>query len=152
MGSDSRRYVLRQDKQGMTWDLLLYVPTVVILLSIGLKLWFGSNRNWTYLLLFMASFFFIQGAMRILKSRLMLLPTAPTAVEFSKQRIRLELRSGRQVELVSELRYFPDFAGKSIALSGNDLNGRKQQYILHRGQFASEGEFKDLRAVLEVYR
>ena len=152
MASDSRWYDLQQDKQGMIWDLLLYVPTVVFLLSIGLKLWFGPYKNWTYLLLFMASFFFIQGFMRIAKSRLMLLPGSPTALEVGRQRVRLKLHNGEQVELVQEVRYFPDMAGKSLAISGIDLNGKKQQYVLHRGQFSSEGEFKDVRGYLEVYR
>lgn len=152
MGADSRRFVLHQDKQGMTWDLLLYVPTVLILASIGLKLWFGPNKHWTYLLLFMASFFFIQGLMRILKTRLLLLPGAPVALDLGKQRVRLGLRNGEQVELVKELRYFPDYAGKSIAITGIDLNGRKLQYILHRGQFASEADFKDVKGFLEPYK
>ncbi len=152
MGAESRRYDLQQDKQGMIWDLLLYVPTVVFLLSIGLKLWFGPYKHWTYLLLFMATFFFIQGFMRIMKTRLMLLPSAPVALEIDKQRIRLALRNGEGVELVQEVRYFPDMAGKSVAISGIDINGKKQQYVLHRGQFDSESAFKDVRGYLEVYR
>ena len=152
MGAESRRYDLQQDKQGMIWDLLLYVPTVVFLLSIGLKLWFGPYKHWTYLLLFMATFFFIQGFMRIMKTRLMLLPSAPVALEIDKQRIRLALRNGERVELVQEVRYFPDMAGKSVAISGIDINGKKQQYVLHRGQFDSESAFKDVRGYLEVYR
>jgi hypothetical protein len=152
MGADSRCYVLHRDKQGMTWDLLLYVPTVLILASIGLKLWFGPDRHWTYLLLFMASFFFIQGSMRILKTRLLLFPGAPVKLSLAKQRVKLQLRNGDEVELVRELRYFPDYAGKSIALTGIDLNGRKLQYILHRGQFSSDAEFKDLKGFLEPYK
>ena len=73
-------------------------------------------------------------------------------MEIGKQRIRLMLRNGQQVELVQEVRYFPDMAGKSLAISGNDINGKKQQYVLHRGQFGSETEFKDVRGYLEVYR
>lgn len=147
-----KRFDLHPDRRGMAWDLLLYVPTVAILASIGLILWFGPNHRWTYLLLFMASFFFIQGLMRILKTRLMVLPGAPVALDVNKQRIRLDLRGGRQVDLVKDLRYFPDLAGKSVAITGIDINGRKQQFILHRGQFASDATFNDLRGFLEVYR
>lgn len=152
MGSEARRYVLHQDKKGMTWDLLLYVPTVVILGSIAMRLWYGGDKGWAYLPMALASFFFIQGAMRILKTRLMLLPQAPIAVDIAKQRIKLELRNGAVVELVSSLRYFPDYAGKTVAMSGVDLNGKTHQVILHLGQFGNASEFKDLRGFLEVYR
>lgn len=152
MGSDSQRYVLHQDKQGLIWDLLLYVPTVAILVAIGFKLWYSANQNWTYLLLFLATFFFISGLSRILKTRLMALPSAPVALDVSKQRVHLDLRNGASVELVKDLRYFPDYAGKSMAITGVDLNGKKQQYIFHRGQFSSESEFKELQGQLSIYR
>lgn len=58
MASKERRYELQQDRKGMVWDLLLYVPTVAALLLIGGKLWFGPNQNWAYLLIFLGTFFF----------------------------------------------------------------------------------------------
>ena len=64
----------------MMWDLLLYVPTVLALFAIGLKLWFGPTQTWAYVLFFMASFFLFAGANRVLSGRLMLLPSAPCAI------------------------------------------------------------------------
>lgn len=61
----------------MVWDLLLYVPVVVVLFSLGLQLWYGSGSSWSYLLVFLATLFFLIGANRILKTRLMVLPSAP---------------------------------------------------------------------------
>ena len=149
--ADNKRYDLIQDRRGMTWDLLLYVATVIALLSIGLKLWFGPNQTWAYMLFFMASFFFITGANRIL-GRMLLLPGAPTAVEVGKQQVILLLKSGQRVDLVKNVRYFTDYAGKSFALTGMDISGKKQQFVLHRGQFSDLAEFNDLRGLLSVYK
>jgi len=146
-----KKCVLAQDTKGMWWDLALYVPTVVFLLSIGIKMWFTADKNWSYVLVFMAAYFFIAGANRILKSRMMLLPSAPVAIDASKQRIKLQLRSGEHSELVKGVRYFPDMAGKSFAVAGYDLSGKKQQHVFHIGQFQSEAEFKDIREFLRVY-
>ena len=147
-----KQYVLIQDRRGMLWDLTLYVPTVIFLLSIGTKLWFGPNQNWSYILFFMASFFFITGVNRILGGRLMVLPNAPTAVEIGKQRVGLTLKSGQRVDLVKNVRYFADYAGKSFGLVGMDVNGKKRQFVLHKGQFASDSEFNDIRGLLGVYK
>lgn len=142
---------LVQDKTGMYWDLALYVPTVIFLVSISLKMWFSADKNWSYLLMFLASFFLIAGANRILKSRMMLVSSAPISIDVDKQRVLCGLRSGEQVELVKAVRYYPDFAGKSFAISGLDLNGNKCQYVFHRGQFEDENEYKDLREFLRIY-
>lgn len=147
-----KHYVLVQDRRGMLWDLTLYVPTVVFLLSIGAKLWFGPNQNWAYLLFFMASFFFITGANRILGGRLMVLPNAPTAVEVGKQRVGLTLKSGERVNLVKNVRFFSDYAGKSFGLAGMDGDGKKRQFVLHKGQFADDGQFNDIRGLLAIYK
>jgi len=139
------------DKVGMYWDLALYVPTVIVLIAIGLKMWYSADKNWAYLLMFMASFFFMAGSNRILKSRMMLLPSSPVSIDADKQRIICRLRNGQQAELVKAVRYFPDFAGKSFAITGLDLNGKKCQYVFHRGQFANEDEYKELREFLRIY-
>jgi len=147
-----KRYDLIQDRRGMTWDLLLYVPTVIALLSIGIKLWFGPEQNWAYILFFMATFFFLSGANRILGGRLILLPGAPAAIEIGKQQVTLILKSGQRVDLVKDVRYFSDYAGKSFGLSGMDTSGKKRQFVLYRGQFASDSHFNDLRSHLGVYK
>ena len=89
----------------MQWDLLLYVPTVTALALIALKLWFGPNHTWSYLLLFLASFFFIAGVNRILSSRLMLLPSSVVALNINKQRMDL---SGKQRQYVLHRGQFAD--------------------------------------------
>jgi len=136
----------------MAWDLLLYVPTVLALGSFGLKLWYGGQQSWGYLLFFMACFFFIAGANRILGGRLMVLPNAPVSMDVSKKRVLLQLRNGNKIELVKDLRFFSDYAGKSFGLTGLDLSGRKRQYVFHRGQFGGETGFNDLKSILSVYR
>ena len=150
--AENETYHLAPDKRGATWDLCLYVPTVLALGSIALKFWFGANQNWAYLLLFLASFFFIAGANRILGSRLMLLPNSPRGLELGKKSAAVMLKNGERIELVKDLRYFPDFAGKSFGLTGMDLSGQKRQFVFHRGQFEREAQFKDIRSLLAVYK
>lgn len=131
------RFVLTQDHKGLVWDLLLYVPTVIALLSMATKFWFSGDINLGYLLAFLASFFCIAGVNRILKTRLMLLPSAPVALEVDKQVARLILRSGAIVELLKELRYFPDYSGRTFGLTGMDGTGQRLQFVFHKGQFAT---------------
>lgn len=150
--ADSERYDLSRDRRGMLWDLALYVPTVAVLFLIGARLWFGPNQTWSYLLFFMACFFLFAGANRILSSRLMVLPSAPQALEVGKDRISLELKSGERVELVKEVRFFPDYAGKSFGLSGMDLSGKRRQFVFHRGQFHDDSAYQGLRSALNVYK
>lgn len=152
MAESGRRYVLVQDRKGMAWDLWLYLPTVIFLILIAIKLWYGPYQSWSYILVFMGTFFALVGANRILKTRLMILPMAPTAIDVDKQRVRLELRNGMQVDLVKSVRFFGDFVGKSFAVTGMDMSGKKQQYVFHRGQFADEGQFKDAKSFLQVYK
>lgn len=145
-------YALQRDTKGMFWDLALYIPTVVALALIALKLWYGPNQVWAYLLFFLASFFFIAGANRVLASRLMILPSSPMALNVGKQRIGLALRNGERVDLVKEVRFFSDYAGKSFGLTGMDLSGKRRQFVFHRGQFPDEAAFKDAMALLRVYK
>lgn len=144
------QYGLVPDKKGAMWDLLLYVPTVGALLLIGVKLWFGPNQTWSYLLVFLASFFFVAGANRI-AARLLLMPTAPVALDIDKHRVRLTLRGGQSVDLVKNLRFYSDYAGKSFGLTAMDLAGKKRQYVFHKGQFSNENAYKDITGSLRVY-
>ncbi len=152
MSRKESRYELVQDRKGMAWDLLLYVPTVCFLGLIGLRLSYGPNAAWSYLLIFLASLFFMVGANRILRTRMMLLPSAPVAIGIDKDRVTLTLRNGTNAVLVKDLRFFSEIGGKTFALTGMDLEGRKQQHIFHIGQFPSDSEFKSAKALLEVYR
>lgn len=146
----SERYVLVQDRRGGLWDTLLYLPTVIGLGSVSLMFWFQGNHPLAYVMLFLASFFLLQGAHRIL-GRLLLLPSAPVALDISRQRVALELRGGARVELVKDVRYFGDFAGKSFGLTGMDLNGVRKQFVVHRGQFPDDEMYKKISAALKVF-
>lgn len=150
--TDNEMYQFAPDKRGAMWDLALYVPTVLALASIGLKLWFGPNQSWAYLLVFLASFFLFAGANRILAGRLMLLPNSPRGLALGKKSAAVLLKGGERVELVKDLRYFPDYAGKSFGLTGMDMSGRKRQFVFHRGQFESDASFKNIRSLLAVYK
>lgn len=146
------RYEFRQDHRGMMWDLALYVPTVAALFSIAAKLWYGSSQSWSYLLVFLGTFFLLVGANRILKTRLLLLPNAPIGLEILKDQVRVLLRNGTVVDLVKNVRFFSEIGGKTFALTAMDLSGRKQQYVFHAGQFQDESAYKGAKAYLEVYR
>ncbi len=129
----------------MLWDLLLYVPTVTALLAFAANAWYGENSNLSYLLLFLASFFFIAGANRILKTRLMLLPSSPIGIEANRQQATLLLRNGNRVSLMKDIKLYRDFSGRSFGLTGLDNTGRRLQFVFHRGQFALEQEYQTLQ-------
>ena len=143
------RFVLVQDYKGMMWDLLLYVPTVIALLSMVVKFWYSGDVSLAYLFSFLASFFVIAGVNRILKTRLMLLSTAPIAIEIGKQITQIIMRNGEQVELVKDLRIYADYSGRSFGLAGLDKLGQRVQFVFHKGQFPS---IKDYQAIQEMLK
>lgn len=147
----TKQYRLIQDRRGVIWDALLYIPTVGALLLIALNLWYGPNHVWSYALVFLGSFFFIVGLNRVL-SRMMLLPSSPLAIEIDKQGVYLSLRNDQRINLVKDVRFFPDFSGKSFGLSGVDLVGKRHQYVFHKGQYSSVVEFDEIKSLLNVYR
>ena len=144
------RFNLVQDRKGMMWDLLLYVPTVVALLSMVLKFWYGGDVSLAYLFSFLASFFFIAGANRILKTRLMLLPTAPIAIEIGKQVTRIIMRNGEKVELVKDLRIYADYSGRSFGLAGLNKLDERLQYVFHKGKFSSLKDYQAIQEMLKI--
>ena len=144
------RFNLVQDRKGMMWDLLLYVPTVVALLSMVLKFWYGGDVSLAYLFSFLASFFFIAGANRILKTRLMLLPTAPIAIEIGKQVAQIIMRNGEKVELVKDLRLYADYSGRSFGLAGLNKSGQRLQFVFHKGQFSSLKDYQSIQEMLKL--
>lgn len=146
----SEVYQLNQDRKGITLDILLYVPTVSGL-GIGASVfWYGQNHSLAYLLFFLACFFFYQGLHRIF-GRLMLLPRSPVMLDISRQRVLMKLRNGETIELVKDVRYFSDHAGKSFGLTGMDMTGVKRQYVFHKGQFASDDDYKNVGGALKVF-
>ena len=141
---------LVRDTKGMYWDLLLYVPTVTALITLAAKFWFSQNLNFASLLLFLGSFFFIAGANRILKTRLMAVPTAPIALTVKGlNNVSLTLRNGQVLELIRDIKFYPDYAGRSFGLVGVDRNGKKSQFVFHKGQFPDEREYQ---SVLKIFR
>ncbi len=126
------------------------LPTVGGLAGVSSMFWYDGNKGLAYLLFFLACFFFYQGLHRILQ-RLVLLPSSPVELGVSKQRVLLKSRNGESVELVKDLRYFSDYAGKSFALSGMDMMGSKRQYVFHRGQFADEVAYNKVAAALKPF-
>jgi len=142
---------LQPDKSGIIWDLVLYVPTVLFLLLWGLKVWYGTDDQWMGQgLMFLGFFFLMVGGSRIFR-RLLLLPTAPTALDIRKEQITMRLKNGKRRLLMRDLRFFADKAGKSFGLTGTDELGAKQQYVFHKGQF-KEGGYEAAIKALEFYK
>jgi hypothetical protein len=147
--SEKKQYNLVADQKGVIWDLLLYVPTVIALASIATSFWFGDNQSMGYLFYFLTCFFFIAGVNRILKTRLMLLPSAPVSFEVDEQRIGLGQKNGAQVNLIKNIRYYSDYAGKSFGISGVDGSGKQMQFVFLKGQFATLADFDSAQLVLK---
>jgi len=145
------QFELVQDHKGMVWDLLLYIPTVIALASISASFWYGDDHNMGYLFFFLTCFFFIAGFNRVFKTRLMLLPSAPIRIKVGEQSLGLVLRNGIQVDLVKNLRYYADYAGKSFGISGLDGSGKQLQFVFHRGQFANPDLYGSAREILKRY-
>lgn len=146
---DALKFDLVADRKGMLWDLLLYVPTVVALGSISASLWYGNEHNASYLLFFLTCFFFIAGFNRVFKTRMMMLPSSPVTLKVGRQSLELIQRNGAQLDLVKNLKYFPDYAGKSFGISGQDGAGKQWQFVFHNGQFASQDKFASARDALK---
>ena len=143
-------YTLGQDKKGIIWDLLMYIPTVAGLGGLGVMFWYQPNHALAYLVYFLACFFLYQGIHRVL-GRLSLLPTAPVSLDISKFGVVLSLKNGSKVELIKDVRYFSDHAGKSFGLTGMDSGGAKRQYVIHKGQFVSDLEFNKAGSSLKIF-
>lgn len=149
--AEKMQFELVQDRKGMAWDLLLYIPTVVALASISASFWYGDDHNMGYLFFFLTCFFFIAGFNRVFKTRLMLLPSAPVCLKVGEQSLGLVQKNGVQVDLVKNLRYYADYAGKSFGISGLDGAGKQLQFVFHRGQFASVDQYGTAQKALKQY-
>ena len=147
--TDALKFDLVPDRQGMLWDLLLYIPTVIALGSISISLWYDDDHNTSYLFFFLTCFFFIAGFNRVLKTRLMLLPTSPVSMTVSKQTWDLVQKNGTKISLMKNLKYFSDYAGKSFGISGMDGAGKQLQFVFHKGQFASVEKFASAQDALK---
>ncbi|MDH5259070.1 MAG: hypothetical protein OEX07_13735 [Gammaproteobacteria bacterium] len=145
-------FQLVKDTRGVYWDLALYVPTVIALASVAFQLWYSGNQNFTYLLLFLTTFIALIGFNRIAKTRLMLLASSPVALSVSRKGVSVSLRSGDAVELVNEVRFFSDFAGKSIGLTGLDMSSKRCQFVFHKGQFSDDSTFDAAKAALRIFK
>ena len=139
------------DRKGMVWDLLLYIPTVVALASIAVSFWYDDDHNMGYLFFFLTCFFFIAGFNRVFKTRLMLLPSAPIALKVTDENLGLVQRNGTQVNLIKNLRYFPDYSGKTFGISGLDGAGKQQQFVFHKGQFPTPEKFDSIQTYFKAH-
>lgn len=146
--STGTRYALRRDYRGMLWDALLYVPTVSALTVFAVSSWYDNKAPMAYLLGFLACFFLIAGANRILTTRLMWLPSAPVAIEVRPNAADLILKSGEIIKLQRDLKLFRDHSGRTFGLTGVSEQGRRSQFVFHRGQFGRESDFQ---AVMNYY-
>jgi len=140
--------VLVPDRQGALWDLLLYVPTVVALASIAARLWYVDEHVSAYVLAFLASFFLLVGANRILKTRLMLLPSAPVRLDVGAGTLSVVTRDGTSIDLVKNQKVYADLAGRSFGISGLDGRGQRLQYVFHRAQFADDASYAAVQAAI----
>ena len=143
------RYTLCRDYNGVLWDALLYVPTVSALAVFAVSSWYDDKVPVAYLLGFLACFFLIAGANRILTTRLMVLPTAPVAIESRANGADLVLKSGDVVKLRLDLKLFREKSGRTFGLTGINDMGKRCQYVFHRGQFKDDSEFKAVMDALE---
>lgn len=146
----SEIFELSPDRKGVTWDALMYIPTVLGLGIGAMMFWYDNNQGLAYLLFFLTCFFFYQGLHRVL-GRMMVLPQSPVSLDVSRQRVLLAMRNGDVVELIKSVRYFSDHAGKSFGLTGMDVMGGKRQYVFHKGQFAEEAAFGRVRDALKAF-
>ncbi len=144
----ANRFALHRDGKGALWDLLLYVPTVTALAFWAATTWFAGDHSLAYLLAFLASFFFIAGANRVLKTRLMLLPAAPVRIDVATDTVTVVQRNGTKIDLVKDQRLFGDLAGRSFGLTGLDRTGQRLQFVFHRGQFGGDEGFQAVRTAL----
>ncbi len=147
--AETMQFNLVQDRKGMIWDLLLYIPTVVALASIATSFWYSDDHNMGYLFFFLTCFFFIAGFNRVFKTRLMLLPSAPVCLKVGEQDIGLVQKNGTPVDLVKNLRYYPDYSGKTFGISGLDGTGKQLQFVFHKGQFATVAQYDSAQALLK---
>lgn len=151
MSEEFQTFDLTPDQKGLWWDLLLYVPTVIALASMALWQWYDGGHNTAWLLYFLASFFFIAGANRILKMRLMLLPSAPVRIALNRQTIRLTQRNQATIDLIREQKFYADYAGKSFGISGLNGKGERLQFVFGKGQFAQTAQYDKLVETLKRY-
>jgi hypothetical protein len=149
MSVETRRFDLTPDRKGVIWDLLLYIPTVIALASIAASFWYNDDQNMGYLFFFLTCFFFIAGINRVFKTRLLLFPSAPVSLMVGDKNLSLVQKNGNKVDLVKNVRYYPDYAGKSFGISGLDGSGRQLQFVFHKGQFETIGIFDSAQAIVK---
>ena len=150
--SPGTRYILCRDYHGILWDALLYVPTVTALGVFAVSSWYDDKVPVAFLLGFLACFFLIAGANRILTTRLMLLPSAPVAIETGSNAADLILKSGEIIRLRRDLKLYREQSGKTFGLTGLNEQGKRCQYVFHRGQFRQDSDFQAVMNDLDTTR
>ena len=148
--AETMQFDLVPDRKGMVWDLLLYVPTVIALASLAASFWYDNDHTTGYVFFFLTCFFFIVGFNRVFKTRLMLLPSAPVSLKVEEENLGLVQRNGIQINLVKNLRYYPDYSGKTFGISGLDGGGKQQQFVIHKGQFPTTEKFDSIQTFFKA--
>lgn len=147
----ARTFKLQPDTRGAVWDLLLYVPTVIALASVGAKLWFDGQTALAYLLSFMACFFALVGGNRVLKTRLLWLAAAPVELAVHPDRLEITQRDSNRIGLFKALKLYADIAGRSFGVAGLNAVGERQQLVLHRANFPGDEAFEAAKeAILKL--
>lgn len=146
--AETMQFELVADCKGVIWDLLLYIPTVIALASIATSFWYSDDHNMGYLFFFLTCFFFIAGVNRIFKTRLMLFPTSATMLLVKDQTIELSQKNGERLNLMKNVKYYSDYAGKSFGISGIDGAGKQLQFVFLKGQFAAVEQFESAKEAL----
>jgi hypothetical protein len=72
----------------------------------------------------------------------MWLPSAPVAIETRSNAADLILKNGEVIKLQRDLKLFRDRSGRSFGLTGLNEQGKRLQFIFHRGQFAQDLDFQ----------
>ena|SRR5664279_1869640 len=147
--SPATRYTLCRDMHGVVWDALLYAPTVSALGVFAVSSWYGDKQPVAYLLGFLACFFLIAGANRILTTRLMWLPTAPVAIEVGTDTVDLVLKSGAIIGLRRDLKLYREKSARTFGLTGLNDQGKRCQFVFHRGQFGNDGDFQAVMSSID---
>jgi hypothetical protein len=140
--SPGTRYSLCRDTNGVLWDALLYVPTVSALGVFAVSSWYDDKAPVAYLLGFLACFFLIAGANRILTTRLMWLPAAPVAIEVGANTVDLVLKSGAIIGLRQDVKLYRERSARTFGLTGLNEQGKRCQFVFHRGQFGNDSDFQ----------
>jgi hypothetical protein len=80
----------------------------------------------------------------------MWLPSAPVAIEARPGAVDLILKSGAILTLARDVKLYRDRSGGSFGLTGVSDQGKRRQFVFHRGQFSQDSDFQALMNCLDA--